>query len=484
MMTTSTTGRLVGLVAILALLQPALASFYTITEYYLIVETVTSYDEYSYTRTSYRTVNPTVTPTADAVSTSTSTDRYDDVEIVSVFLTDGVDERDLVPTSPTDDNLYTFFAVKVTWTAPSSCPTPFTVVTDAYVNIPWDVRPYMEAESTATSVFTDSEDGAYTYVTKYVDQSAVVPSRRPVPTSDFHYTYYVENCRNPTATNPSEFYGPTYTRGSGGYRGGDDDDDDEDDDDGGRGHSSSNSRWCSAYHPDCGVAAWVIAVATVIPAIFLLGFVESYFWFRRMMLGKPALRLGTVCWCCLSLWFVLLTRRSPGRSPQDQALLWQYWDTLGAGTRVRLWLKHGFRWRYPAELIGNPDGNNPVVPPTFGPPPLPPPPPAWGRAGMGPADADGSEKPPYQHQQQPYYVVQPFPGQAYYPPPGPPLPPHHAQGYGMAMPVPQQQSRPQEQQQQQLASPYTVPEGVAELPPQQPTGTAGPGTGQQPQAFL
>ncbi|KAL2179515.1 uncharacterized protein P884DRAFT_256785 [Thermothelomyces heterothallicus CBS 202.75] len=498
--------RLAGLVAILALLQPALASFYTVTEYYLLVESVVKLDEtctedcYYYTDTDLRTVKPTVTPTAKPVSTSTWTYTYNDVEIVSVFLTDGVGESDLVPTTTTDDNLYTDFAVMVTWTAPSSCPTPFTVVSDAYVYIPYDVRPYLEAESTATTVYTDYEDSVHTYLTKYIDPTAVPPTARPTAqTTDYEYSYYIKNCRNPTATDPSEYYGPTYTAGSGGSRGGS----------GSYGGGDRDSTWCSTY-TGCVVAAWVIAVATVLPTIFLLGFVESYLWFRRMMLGKPALRLGTICWCCLSLWFILLTRRSPGRSPEDQVLLRQYWDTLGAGTRIKLWFKHGFRWRYPVELIGNPDGNNPVIP-TYAPPPPPPPPPPVG----GPDDANGSEKAPFAvHQQQqqqqamyapspfpggppqqPYYM-QPFPGQPYYPPQGPP-PPGQAQGYGMAMPapppgayVPGQQPRPAAQpqpQQQQHSSSYSpspAPTGATEMPSQQSpsgTGSAAPGTEQQPQ---
>ncbi len=41
---------------------------------------------------------------------------------------------------------------------------------------------------------------------------------------------------------------------------------------------------------------WVIVVASVLPSLFLLGWVESFLWFRQLMPGRKALRFGTVCW--------------------------------------------------------------------------------------------------------------------------------------------------------------------------------------------
>jgi hypothetical protein len=74
-------------------------------------------------------VDPTVTPTAKPFSSTTRTYSYDDLEVVSLYLSAGaVDKSDLLTTSTADQSgLTTHFAIPITYTAPESCPTPFTV---------------------------------------------------------------------------------------------------------------------------------------------------------------------------------------------------------------------------------------------------------------------------------------------------------------------------------------------------------------------
>ncbi|KAL2151633.1 hypothetical protein VTH82DRAFT_6731 [Thermothelomyces myriococcoides] len=398
---------LAGFVAILGLLQPALAVFYTVTENCLIITTAEAPDGglctgdcQLHTYTTYRTINPTVTPTGKAVSTSTDIDEYMDAEIVSVFFTDGVYPDDLLPTDAPSDHLHTRYAVMATWTAPSSCPTPFTVVTYVTVPVFYRIGPYLGGEPTGTSFNTQGVGTEpVTYVTEVIEKSKVAPSALSATMTEYYYTNFVQKCRNPTASDPREFYGPSYT--GGGLRPGD----------------AEFDRTHYLNPKGCGIETWVIVVATVLPTVFLLGFIESYFWFRRMMLGKPALRLGTFCWCCLCLWFILLTRRSPRRSPRDQVMLRQFWNTLSARVRIKLWLKHGFRWRYPVELIGNPDSGKTDLP-VFGPPTPRP------RPGDRLADANGQAPPP--------------------PPPSAP-----AQRAELPSHEPEKQAQQQQQQQQQ-----------------------------------
>lgn len=475
--------RLAVFAALLAQLQPVFASFYTVTSYYVLSTSTSKYISTctsscrAYTDTETLTVNPTVTPTASPISSRTSTYTYDDVEVVRLYLPAGaVADSDIVTTTSTrQSGIYTEYAIPITWTAPSSCPTPFTVVTMRAVDIPYQVTRQVSAVSTATSVYTNTRSkSTVTYIT-YILNPTAIPATQVNPTTYYDYINYVRSCRNPTATGGAEFYGPSYTArgGSGSSSSSGDDDDDWD--------------WtvCSALTGCVGLATWIIVIATILPTIFVLGFVESYFWFRRMMLGKSALRLGTVCWCCLSLWFILLTRKSPTRSAEDQVLLKQYWATLGAGERIKLWFKWGFRWRYPVELLGNPEGGNPVV----GVQPLPQVPPGDGSSG------DGSEKMgdtaqqqsgwmPYPGQQQPQQ--QPYPGQAYMQPyPGQP---------GFAQPPPQGAYVPGQQpgfvptppppgsdgqSQQQLYPPYVptpspVQTATTDVPSVQPTMTPPP----------
>ncbi|KAK4149318.1 hypothetical protein C8A00DRAFT_47039 [Chaetomidium leptoderma] len=465
---------------LLAQLQPALASFYTVTSYFVLVETTSKYqatcteDCLTATRTRTSTVEPTITPTGGStVSKVTRTYTYDDLQVVSIFLADGaVAQSDFVPTSTTrTSGIYVNYAVPVTWVAPSSCPTPFTFVTHSPVYVPYEVTAYITAVSTATSVYR----GTQTYITKFLDATAVPTSQRPGnPNTEYYYTRYVESCSNPTAS-------ATSRSGSGGsWSGG--------------GNSNSDWDWnvCSGLTGCVALATWVIVIAVLLPTLFLLGFIESYCWFRRMMLGKSALRLGTVCWCVMSLWFILLTRRSRARSKEDQVLLKQYWATLSAGTRIKFWFKYGLRWRYPVELLGNPDGQNPAVVMAPGVPPGQP-----GGGTMG----DGAEKMGVNAQQQPVYMPysgQPYPGQPYMQPvPGQPYPgqPGFAPQQGYMMPMPPQAAyttgqqpgfappqpgdgQQQPQGQQQMYPPYVptpspVPTGTTELPSTHPTPPPG-----------
>jgi hypothetical protein len=478
--------RLAVLLALLTQLEPALASFYTVTSYYALstslskwVDTCTSECRY-YTSTETLTVNPTVTPTATPVSRSTYTYSYDDLEVVRVFVpATAVASSDLVTTTSgsaytSEDGIYTQYAVAVTWTAPSSCPTPFTVATYTDVYIPRRVTGYITATSTATSKYTyHATPSTVTYITYIIPATAVPTTAIGNPTSNYYYSYYVADCVNPTASRSSS------SDDDNGYYGGSGDYDDDD--------------WmvCAAWTGSCvALATWVIVVATVLPTIFLLGFVESYCWFRRMMLGKSALRLGTVCWCCLSLWFILLTRKAPARSPEDQVLLRQYWASLSAGTRIKYWFKYGFGWRYPVELLGNPDGNNPVVvvapAPGSGPAPQYP--------GPGNTMGDAAEKVQGQvnttipQQQPPVYMYPgvPYPQQqqqqqpGQYPYPGQPGFAPYQQGYGMPVQPPQaaymglahpgvapSPPPPSHGQQQMYPGPVSTPSPVQPTPPPQ-----------------
>jgi hypothetical protein len=97
---------------------------------------------------------------------------------------------------------------------------------------------------------------------------------------------------------------------------------------------------------------WIIVIACLIPGLFFLGFLESWFWFRRLMMGKSAMRFGTVCWVLISLWVLCFTRMQDRRSADDQKLLAEKWKNMGSGAAFKAWWKWGFRHRYPEELLG------------------------------------------------------------------------------------------------------------------------------------
>ena len=184
----------------------------------------------------------------------------------------------------------------------------------------------------------------------FLPPDAVSLSKEPA-TTDYIYSWYLADCRNPTATDDS-YWGPSSAGGRSGGSGGSSSDDDDDDDY----DSYSNA-----------LKAWVIVViviASILPLLFFFGFLENWLWFRRLMLGKSTLRFGTICWILLSLWVLCFTRKQRERTPEDQARLKQQWDAMSGGTKWKLWWKWGFRRAYPVELLGDPNipGSAPLVP--------------------------------------------------------------------------------------------------------------------------
>lgn len=368
----------------------AAASQWTVTSYYAVKPTTsvwTYYDE-TYTETATLGLKDGVTPTAQAISTYTSTYSYDDIEYVELYY-DGedIDEDDIMTTTTYEyeyGSPYTYYVQAVEYTAPSSCPTPFTVQTYTDIDVPNAVLDQLSYKTVETSVYTYADGDTYTQITAYVDDP--VATMTVDTASDWVYTYYIADCRNPTATGAA-FYGPGY----------------DDDDFGGSRYGGGGSYWgsCMGNSYCSGLAIYVIVLASLIPALFLLGFVENYFWFRRMMTGKFSLRFGTVLWIFLLLPVLCFTRQCPARDPETQKALKAQWKTVGFGKALGLWFRWGFRHKYPVELLGaHPLYHNP----------------APGQAQMG--QVPPGPPPPGGYV---YYTPGPAPdGQPGYPPQGPP----------------------------------------------------------------
>ncbi|KFH41590.1 hypothetical protein ACRE_076840 [Hapsidospora chrysogenum ATCC 11550] len=345
---------------------PVMAVQWTVTSYYVVTETTsvwTAFEE-TYMVTETFGLKSGVTPTAASpISTYTSTDTFDDLKIVELYY-DGsdVDESDIMTTTTYDyDYDYspnTYYVVPIEYTAPSSCATAFTVSTHTVINVPTEVADQVSPTTISTSIYSYDDGDAYTYITAYLpaDQVPITVDT----TSDWLYTYYVADCRNPVATSRGYF------------------DDDYDDDDDGFSRGSAwrtcmNSSYCS------GLAIYAIVLAALIPALFLFGFLESYFWFRRMMIGKFSLRFGTVLWVLLLLPVLCFTRQCPARDAQTQEALRAQWKKVSFGKALGLWFRWGFRHRYPVELLGvHPLYHNPAPGQTGPMPPFPPGPPPPG----------------------------------------------------------------------------------------------------------
>jgi len=419
-----------------------IATFWTVTEYYQLSLSTSQYKTYTdplflYTYTTSYPVKSGVTPTAAPVSSTTYTNRYEDLTEVTLYLPPGaVAESDLVTTTTRYTgaaNAYTYFVEPVVYTAPASCPTPFTVTTQTQVYVPSQVTDRVSPTSTSTSVATYGDH--YTYVTAYLPPSAV-PLSTSAGTSDFVYTYYIANCRNPTATGDA-YYGPSGGgSGSSGSRSGGGDD--------------SGIEVCALLTGCTSVATYIIVIATVLPTMFVLGFLESWLWFRNLMLGRTALRFGTICWIFISLWVICATRTTPSRTLEDQARLRYQWSGMSAATRVKLWFKWGFRHAYPTQLLG-PDPKNPTGPGQDAPVmqmQMPPP----GNPPFAPVAQMYAAPPPGAYQQQPGHA---YPVQySYYAPQGGPQQPFQVAapaGMVYATPPPGMQAAPSPQPSQHMS---------------------------------
>ena len=355
--------------AILALAGLASASQWTVTSYFVASQSEEVYtdtyfettDTYTYTYQDIYTLKSGVTAAASAAtSTSTYTDDYQDLEIIEIYIDPAAVDEDDYATITYDDSddyndSYTDYVMPLVMTAPESCPTPFTFSTQTIVAIPTEIASqysqFQSVKTTISTVLDDYYETAYEYtmITAYLSANALTLSGEAV-TDHYYYRYYVAECSNPT--DDSYWYDdPTETESEDPFStnspSGDDNDDDEEVTAGRFGIEQ-----CS-HLMACGwLTTALVIIAAILPAIFLLGFLESYFWFRRLMTGRSALRFGTVCWIFLLLPVLCLTKKTPARDADMQAAFKQTWKETSFGTALRLWMKYGFRHRYPTELLG------------------------------------------------------------------------------------------------------------------------------------
>ncbi|KAI8931040.1 hypothetical protein NX059_012051 [Plenodomus lindquistii] len=341
------------------------SAFWTITERLIDVYTKELYTYYrtEVTTESFldtRTIKSDVTPTISATFTTTASNYYSDVEQVYLYYPTGaVGESDLAPETtrvydyskssylPTTTTDYEYF-MPVTMTAPASCPTVFTVTSVGTVYVPSLARAVVTPTSVVTGATVSDRYGDTTVSeTWYLSGGAA-----PYPTEDdFNYYNYIESCYTPPL--PYKTASPTATSGTGGglyYNPNDDDSN------GSSSTSSSDSdeSECYYYYAGCGLSITqiIIIVVSIVGGLFLLGFLESWFWFRRLMLGRTAMRLGTICWILITLLMMCATRIQDRRTKEDQVLLADRWKEMKAGAKFKAWLRFGFRHRYPHELLG------------------------------------------------------------------------------------------------------------------------------------
>ncbi|CAP71396.1 uncharacterized protein PODANS_6_2350 [Podospora anserina S mat+] len=220
-------------------------------------------------------------------------------------------------------------------TAPASCPTPFEFTTSTSLQ-PWAgwfpsefLTEYMLPKATVLPVQTHSTKGYNPSLVReiHVKPTDLPPTRHGGPHARTYYdsvvsslnTTYVQECHRPGGPRPL----------------------------------TQEERCPYTYAGKCSkVEPWKVIIATVIPSVFLLGFVENFFWFGRLMMGRTALRLGTVCWILIFIFTIGFTIVEDARKPEDQSELREQWKAMPLKMKIKLWFQFGFRQRYPVDWLG------------------------------------------------------------------------------------------------------------------------------------
>ncbi|KAJ5683478.1 hypothetical protein N7462_006643 [Penicillium macrosclerotiorum] len=378
------------LAAFLALTQsflvPVNASPWIGTEYIAIVETTVvdgftnSYlTETPWVETETIRISPTGT-NPSVISTFTSVDTFSsDVTAVNLVV---------APTAGaaiTSDTYYNYY-VNVVYTAPSSCSytTSQTLTTAIPIYMPYEAKALVHPTAVVTSIET------YVYLT-YRDTNTMAmlaPSDIPPSVLASASSYYAP--ARYTACSNSYYNSGLGTEGSSSYS-------DCDEFTWYIGNSPFSGGYCcdDGCHYTWGITPWGLALAIFFGwfGLFLIiGLVESWYIFRRAMLGHKARRglpYGFACLCpVLSCLFLLSVKKHPAKTPDQQAWLAARWNEISVGTKLGLWLKNFFSRRDPAAQALGFSGPAPPPQAAFAPQsPIYPPVGTPGAPGMPPMGA-------------------------------------------------------------------------------------------------
>ncbi|KAF4626737.1 hypothetical protein G7Y89_g11420 [Cudoniella acicularis] len=294
-------------------------------------------------------VNPTVTPLSP-ITTYTDDSIYAHVSIVEIVLPAGEGQTpsydyDLTATTTTTNMDY---VVPITYKPAATCTgQSWSFVTNIPVTIPRIVQSQMVPVTTLTSATTytygDYNPTAYTSIIGVLNPTDVDASEVSYASS-LYLPYEASYCATPTTycTTPTAAASASCTV------------------DWSYSDSTYNSGDGSQLFSDDTDNSWLVAViliAVLVPVGWaliwlIIGFWESWMSFKGLMLGLQRKRGLPYAWCCISWIFLCFTGPTyKAKSAEEQVVLKERWAAMGAGEKFKLWLKWGFRWKYP-EVLG------------------------------------------------------------------------------------------------------------------------------------
>lgn len=299
-------------------------------------------------RTSIIPVSPTGT-NPSVISTFTTLEGYSsDVTAINLVV---------APTAGVaiTSNINYQYYVNVVYTAPASCSytSSATITTAIPVYMPYDAEQLMLPTTVVTSTQT------YQYITDQITYTQAMLDPSDIPSSVLSSVSSVYK--------PSRFTSCVHNYNSGGSSSG------------GSSSSSGSHAGCDKFTWYIGGSAfsggyccsngcyytWGISPVGLFLAIFfswfgfflLLGLWESWFIFRRAMMGQKVRRGLPYAWaflCPILSCFLLLTvKKYDPKTPDQQTWLAGRWKSMSGGAKIGLWLKKFFNRRDPAaEALG------------------------------------------------------------------------------------------------------------------------------------
>ncbi|KGO76699.1 hypothetical protein PITC_090530 [Penicillium italicum] len=327
-------------------------------------------DYYSELVTEINQITPTATLPAEALSTITSINTAYDYTVVEKLYPTGYGEEsglyDGDNNGMESDGTYhsTIYKVNLTFSAPTACSTQWTTTTAVQVLPPYEIETLLPKDDVATSTSVDNsqpfQSTTYIYEVVFVE-----PTQIPSKTMDSLSYYYAPTSRYIGAgcqytgvssdyndnsgyyTGSSDRPGTTQNTGETSNSGNYDDDDDDND-------NWFTSKWGSGLGISY-LAIVLICTLGWIGIVFILGMIEAWVRFRRLMTGWQTRRGLPLFWSFLllplSLFCLFCFRKGyRARSKEDAEVLKQRWDAMGFGTKLRLFFAWGFRFKYPTVL--------------------------------------------------------------------------------------------------------------------------------------
>lgn len=318
------------------------AAPYLVTSYVVL----SVYTEAGYTRsyttipeslyTYTRVVAPPATPVA-AISTITTNADYTHVTVVELIVSSG----SRISYSYDSTALNTDFVVPVTYTPDATCTSQnwtFTTNVPIYIPTMVSMSPMSTFASATTLSYLHYNPTPTTNVVAVLNPTDVNADDLASASSEYS-PYYMTYCYTPTT------YCPTASAASCTATWAYD-------------RTSSNSGFSSSdyYYYDNSLRDLILICVLVPVGWFLiwllLGLVESWLSFKGLMLGQHRKRGLPYAWCCISIIFLCFTGPTyKAKSAEEQAELLEKWNAMKKREKFKLWMKWGFRWKYP-DVIG------------------------------------------------------------------------------------------------------------------------------------